>query len=114
MEWTPANTDIPEAPSTFGALNNSASEIMDRLHKLDIETTIANLNKLLATTNDRVAAVDTRALQQRLERVLAKTETKLDGIDAKKLSDEGVALLTELRESNTELKKTLANPALQK
>jgi hypothetical protein len=46
--------------------------------------------------------------------VLAKTETKLDGINAKKLSDEALALLAELRESNTELKKTLANPALQK
>ena len=114
IDWKPDNTYIPGAPSTVTALINSASEIMDRLHKLDIEATLANLNKLLVTTNDRVAAVDTRALSQRLDRVLAKTETKLDGIDAKKLSDEAVALLTELRESNVELKKTLANPALQK
>jgi ABC-type transporter Mla subunit MlaD len=114
IDWTPDNTYIPGAPSTFTALINSASEIMDRLHKLDLESTLANLNKLLVTTNDRVAAVDTRVLSQRLDRVLAKTETKLDGIDAKKLSDQGVALLGELRDSNAELRKTLANPALQR
>jgi len=114
IDWQPDNTYIPSAPSTFTALISSASEIMDRLHKLDLEATLANLNKLLVTTNDRVAAVDTKALTQRLDRVLAKTETKLDGINAKKLSDDTLALLAELRDSNTELKKTLANPALQK
>src|SRR6185436_15154810 len=65
IDWQPDNTYIPGAPSTFGALINSASEIMDRLHKLDIEAAIANLNKLLVTTNDRVAAVDTKGLTQR-------------------------------------------------
>ena len=114
IDWQPDNTYIPGAPSTFGALINSASEIMDRLHKLDIEKMLANLNTLLVTTNDRVAAVDTKALTQRLDRVLAKTETKLDGLNTKKLSDDALALLGELRDSNTELKKTLANPALQK
>ena len=114
IDWQPDNTYIPGAPSTFGALINSASEIMDRLHKLDIEAAIANLNKLLVTTNDRVAAVDTKGLTQRLDRVLAKTETKLDGLNTKKLSDDALALLGELRDSNNELKKTLANPALQK
>ncbi len=47
-------------------------------------------------------------------RVLGKVESTLDSIDAKKLSDEGVALLAELRASNAELKKTLAKPSLQK
>ena len=45
---------------------------------------------------------------------LAKFEATLDSVAAKKLSDEAVALLVELRASNVELRKTLANPALQK
>jgi len=114
IDWKPDNTYIPSAPSTFTALISSASEIMDKLHRLDIDAALANLNKLLVTANDRVSAIDTKGLTQRLDRVLAKTETKLDAIDAKKLSDQGTTLLAELRESNAELKKTLSNPALQK
>ena len=114
FDWTPDNLHIPSAPSTVTALINSASEIMDRLHKLDVEGTLANLNQLMVTTNTRIDAIDTKALSQRTERVLAKVETTLDSIASKKLSDEAVALLAEMRESNAELKKTLANPALQK
>ncbi len=114
IDWTPDYLYIPSAPSTVTALVNSASEIMDRLHKLDVEGTLANLNKLMVTTNDRIAAIDTKTLSDRSARVLAKLETTLDNIASKKLSDEAVALLAEMRESNAELKKTLANPALQK
>jgi ABC-type transporter Mla subunit MlaD len=93
---------------------NAAIDILDRLHKLDIEKTVANLNTLLVTTNARIDAVDARAISQRAERVLGKVETTLDNLATKKLSDESVALLSELRATNAELKKTLASPALQK
>lgn len=114
IDWTPDNAYIPSTPSTVTALINSASEIMDRLHKLDVEGTVANLNRLMVTTNDRIAAIDTRTLSQRADRALAKIESTLDNLATKKLSDEAVALLAELRVTNVELKKTLANPALQK
>jgi ABC-type transporter Mla subunit MlaD len=114
IDWTPDNIYIPSAPSTVTAIVNAAAEIMDRLHKLDIEGTVANFNKLLVTTNSRIDAIDARAISQRTERVLAKVETTLDNLDSKKLSTEAVALLAEFRASNAELKKTLANPALQK
>ncbi len=114
IDWTPDNVYIPSAPSTVTALVNAAGEIMDRLHRLDIEGTFANLNKLLVTTNNRIDAIDTRTISQRTERVLAKVEKTLDNIDSKKLSDEAVGLLAELRTSNAELKKLLSNPALQK
>ncbi len=114
IDWVPGNVYIPSAPSTVTALINSASEIMDRLHKLDIETTLANFNALLVTTNKRIEAVDAKVLSQRAERVLAKMEATLDNLAAKKLSDEGVALLAELRATNAELRKTVASPALQK
>jgi ABC-type transporter Mla subunit MlaD len=114
VPWTPENPYIPSAPSQITSLLNAATEIADRLHKLDLESTLANLNKLLATANDRVASVDTRALSQRVDRTLGKLETSLDGLQAKKLSDEASALIGELRQSNTELRRTLGSPAFQK
>jgi len=114
IDWTPENIYIPSARSTVTALVNAASEIMERLHKLDIEGTLANVNKLLVTFNDRVEAINTRDISKRTERVLGKLETALDNIDAKKLSSEAVALLAEVRASNADLKKVLENPSFQK
>jgi ABC-type transporter Mla subunit MlaD len=114
VDWAPDNIYIPSAPSTVRQLVNSASEIMERLHNLDVEGVVTNLNKLLTTTNDRVAALDTKRLQERTERTLAKIESTLNDIAAKKLSDEAVALLSELRKSNAELQVTLANPSFKK
>ena len=112
--WAPESAYIPSAPSQVTALVNSASEIMDRLHKLDVEGTVANLNKLMVTTNARIEAIDTKALSQRTERVLTKVESTLDQIAGKKLTDEAVGLITELRATNGELKRLLASPAMQK
>src|SRR5437899_1109199 len=114
IDWTPENIYIPSARSTVTALVNAASDIMERLHKLDIEGTLANVNKLLVTANARIDAIDTRTLSQRADRVLAKVEATLDNIDSKKLSNEAVALMAEVRTSNAELKKVLENPSFQK
>ena len=114
IDWVPDNPYIPSATSTVTALINSATEIMDKLQKLDIDGTLVNLNRLLVTANDRIGAIDTKSLSIRTDRVLAKVETTLDGIDAKKLSDESVALLAELRRSNADLQQILANPATKK
>ena len=114
ISWTPENVYIPSAPSTFTAVVNAAQDIMEKLHRVDFEATIARIDKLLDTVNDRVGAVDVRKLQQRADSTLAKLESTLDQLQAKKLSDEASALLAELRQSNAELKKTLANPAWQK
>jgi ABC-type transporter Mla subunit MlaD len=93
---------------------NAAQDILERIHKLDIEAVINNVNKLLVTTNDRVAAIDTKSLTQRAERTFAKLDSTLDNLQAKKLSEEATGLLAELRKSNAELQKTIANPAWQK
>jgi ABC-type transporter Mla subunit MlaD len=114
IDWKPDNIYIPSAPSTVATFVNAAIGILDRLNKLDIEAVVTNVNKLLVTTNARVEAIDTKSISQKADRVLGKLQSTLDNVDAKRLSDEGVALLAELRASNVELKKTLANPALQK
>jgi ABC-type transporter Mla subunit MlaD len=114
IDWTPDNLYIPSAKSTVSTFVNAAIDILDRLHKLDIEGTLVNFNRLLVTTNSRIDAIDTKSISQRTDRVLGKVEKTLDGIDSKKLSDEAVGLLAELRRSNDELQKVLANPAMKK
>lgn len=114
ISWTPFNVYIASAPSTVTAFVNAAQDILNRLQSLDIDGTVANLNKLMTTTNERIAAIDTKTLSQRADRALAKLETTLDGIHAKRVSDEATALLTELRQTNADLRRTLHNPALQK
>jgi paraquat-inducible protein B len=114
IDWTPDNIYIPSTRSTVTALVNAATEIVDRLHKLDLEGTLANLNRLMVTTNARIEAVDAKTISDRTTRVLTKVEATLDDLQAKKLASEAAALLAEARESNVELKKLLANPATQK
>jgi ABC-type transporter Mla subunit MlaD len=114
INWVPENVYIPSAPSTVTAIVNAAQDIMEKLHRLDFEATVARIDKLLDTANERIASVDVKKLQQRADSTLAKLESTIDQLQAKKLSGEASALLTELRQSNAELKKTLANPALQR
>jgi len=108
IDWTPQYTYIPSARSTLTSFVDAASEIVDRLHHLDIEGTVANLNRLLVTTNQRIADVDTKALGQQTQRTLAKIESTMDGIAARNISSEAIALLKELRETNADLKATIA------
>ncbi len=93
---------------------NAASEIMERLQKLDVEGTIANLNKLLTTATDKISVLDLKGLQQRADRTMAKLESTLNDIEAKKLSNEALALVGELRKSNAELQSTLSSPSFKK
>jgi paraquat-inducible protein B len=114
FDWTPDNVYIPSAKSTVLQFVNAASELIDRLHQLDVEGTVENLNRMMVTFNKRAEAFDAAGLSRRLDRTLAKAETALSGLQTQKVTEEGVALLAELRATNAELRKTLSNPAWQK
>ena len=121
IDWIPGNVYIPSAPSTVTTVVNSVVDTLQRLHKLDIEQALANFNQLLVTANARIGAVDTGSLSRRAESALAKVEATLDNLATRKLSDEGVALLSELRTTNADLRttiaelgKTVASPVFQK
>ena len=114
IDWVPENPYIPSAPSTVTQFVTAASDIMERLHRLDIEGTIQNLNRLLVTLNDRVSGVDAKGLSERAARVLDRADSTLAGFDSRRLSSEAISLLAELRTTNNELRRTLDNPAWQK
>src|SRR5215471_669250 len=114
IDWTPDNLYIPSAPATISQFVAAASEIVDRLRKLDLEGTLANLNRLLVTTNNRVEAVDAAKISKSTERVLGKLETKLDQLPMDKIGRDSAALLAELRVSNQRLGAILDDPAWKK
>ena len=82
-----------------------------RLHNVDIEQIVANFNTLLVTTNARVAAHRQQVdIGPRRHASSRRSRRRFDNLATKNLSDEGVALLAELRATNAELKKTIAKP----
>lgn len=112
--WTPQNLYIPSAPSTVTAIVNAAQDILEKLHRIDFEATVARVDRLLDTTNDRVAGLDTKKLSEQTTRTLARLDGALDQLQVKKLSDEASSLISEMRQSNAALKAQLENPAWQK
>jgi ABC-type transporter Mla subunit MlaD len=105
ITWTPNNLYIPSAQSTFTAFVASASDIVGRLQKLDLEGTLVNVNKLLVTTNSRIDAIDTAKLTQSATRMMDKIDRKLDQLAVDKINSESVALLAELRTTNQRRKE---------
>lgn len=114
IDWVPDNVYIPSAPSTVMQFVNAASEMIERLHRLDVEGTLRNLNQLMATMNERIGDVDARGLSQRAGQVLDRMEKALDGMQTQRVSEEALGLMRELRATNEQLRTTLANPAFQK
>jgi len=111
ISWEPDNLYIPSATSTVTQFVAAASDIVDRLRKLDLDTTFANLNRLLVTTNSRIEAVDSAKISDQTKQVLGKLDTKLDQLPMDKIGKEGTALLAELRTTNERLGSILNDPA---
>jgi ABC-type transporter Mla subunit MlaD len=96
FDWKPVNIFIPSARSTLTSFVNAASEIIERLRKLDVEGTMANLNTLLVTTNDRVGAVDTRKLGE-LRQSNAELKSLLSSPALKRIPENADAAVGDLR-----------------
>jgi ABC-type transporter Mla subunit MlaD len=114
IDWTPDNLYIPSARSTVTQFVAGASEIVDRLRKLDLDAVLANLNTLLVNANSRVEAVDAGKISKSTERVLGKIETKLDQLPMDKIGGDTAALIAELRVTNQRLGAILEDPAWKK
>ncbi|HKN10520.1 MAG TPA: MlaD family protein [Pseudomonadota bacterium] len=114
ISWEPDNVYIPSTHSTFTQFFTALGDVVDKLSHIDIGGVVTRLDRLLDTANERVAAVDTAAISDRTKRVLSKVDTKLDQFDAERISKEGTALLSELRQSNQKLAAILDDPAWKK
>src|SRR4030081_1969107 len=110
ISWEPDNLYIPSAQSTVTQFIGTATDILARFQRLDLEGTLTNLNKLLITTNNRIEAVDSAKLSQSASRVL----DKLDKLPMEQIGKDAAALLADLRVTNQRLSAMLAAPAIKR
>jgi ABC-type transporter Mla subunit MlaD len=110
ISWEPDNLYIPSAQSTVTQFIGTASDILARFQRLDLEGMLTNLNRLLITTNNRIEAVDTAKLSQGASRVL----DKLDKLPMEQIGKDAAALLADLRVTNQRLSAMLDDPAIKR
>lgn len=90
ISWKPNEIYIPSTKSTITKIGASMDEFLKKLDAADIEDMARNLNTLVVTLDESLKA--------------AKVA---------EMSTNGRALLLEIRETNQELKKIVANPKMQ-
>ena len=110
ISWEPDNLYIPSAQSTVTQFIGTASDILARFQRLDLEGTLTNLNRLLITTNNRIEAIDSAKLSQSASRVL----DKLDKLPMEQIGKDAAALLADLRVTNQRLSAMLDDPAIKR
>ncbi len=88
--WEPNEVYVPSTKSTITKIGASMDEFLKKLDAADIENMAKNLNTLVVTL-----------------------DTSLKAANIGEMATNGNALLTEIRETNKELKKIVANPKMQ-
>lgn len=90
ISWEPLDVYVPSTKSTITKIGASMDEFLKKLDAADIENMARNLNTLVVTL-----------------------DTSLKDANIGEMSTNVNALLTEIRQSNKELKKIIENPKMQ-
>ena len=90
ISWDPNDVYVPSTKSTITKIGASMDEFLKKLDAADIENMAKNLNTLVVTLDESLKAANIG-----------------------EMSANGNALLAEIRETNKELKKIVANPKMQ-
>lgn len=90
ISWEPKEIYVPSTKSTITKIGASMDEFLKKLDAADIESMAKNLNTLVVTLDESLKAAK-----------VGDMSTNVTG------------LLSELRETNRELKKIIANPKMQ-
>jgi len=107
IDWTPDNFYIPSARSTVTQIVDSAEQTLNKIQRLDLESTVESLNRLLASLDRSVVAIDASGLSGRADATLRQVQA----VPFAQIGQDAQALLAELRETNRALRQTVANPA---
>ncbi len=107
IDWQPQNFYIPSARSTVTQIVDAAEQTLNKVQRLDLEATIANLNQLLASLNRTADSFDAAGISTRVKSALGQVEA----IPFTEIGHEARSLLAELRETNRVLQQTVGNPA---
>ncbi|HEX4586102.1 MAG TPA: MlaD family protein [Burkholderiaceae bacterium] len=107
ISWEPEHFYVPSARSAVTQIVDAAEQTLNKVQRLDLEATVANLNRLLASLNRAVDAFDAAGLSNHANATLQHVEA----IPFAQIGQQVSALVTELRDTNRALQQTLANPA---
>lgn len=106
ISWVPSELYIPSAHGSISQLMNATQDVVTRLQKLDLETTVQRLNHLLATVDYQFGQMPLGDLTTSLQHVA----DKLDHIPIEKIASDSQALVNELRGTNARLRGILDDP----
>lgn len=105
IDWEPEDLYLPSARSTVKQFVSGAQDLMTRLQRIDFEGTLAKLGLLMETSEKKISALP-------LERIGANLDRFSGELARSGIASEAAALLAEARESNRQLHKLVADPAL--
>ena len=108
ISWAPTDLYIPSAHGSISQLMNATQDIVTRMQKLDLETTVSRLNHLLATVDNQVSQMPLADITTSLQHVA----TKLDQLPLTKMAADSESLINELRGTNQRLRAMLDAPGV--
>ncbi|GGP23252.1 MlaD family protein [Silvimonas iriomotensis] len=108
INWKPQDLYIPSAHSAVSQLMNATQDVITRMQKLDIETTVDRLNHLLATTDNALSAIPVEHIARSIDSLAAK----LDKIQVGRLADDTSAMVNEVRATSASLHAMLNAPGM--
>lgn len=91
ISWAPKNYYIPSTRSTFTKIGASVDELINKVKNSNIEQMLGNIDKLVVTITNTIQSVE-----------------------VSNLSKEVSVLLQEVRMTNTELRRIIASPEMQR
>lgn len=106
IDWEPENFYIPSARSTVTLIVDAAEQTLNKVQRLDLEGTVANLNKLLASIDRSVQAVDAAGLSRHADSTLRE----LEAVHFSQIGQDAGSLLAELRQTNRSLQQIVGSP----
>ncbi|GAB7129439.1 MlaD family protein [Silvimonas sp. JCM 19000] len=106
LNWTPQALYIPSAHGSISQLMDATQDVVTRLQKLDLETTVQRLNHLLGTLDDQVGSLNVGQIGKSLQSVT----DKLDRIPTERIASDSQTLINELRNTNQQLSAMLSDP----
>ena len=110
ISWTPQNTYIPSAPSTYNQIVSGAQKFLATLDNADVEGTIHSIAVLARTANDRLGELPVSALAYDASATMKEMRALLARLDRTVASPEVAQTLKDLGASTARLREVLANP----
>jgi paraquat-inducible protein B len=110
ISWTPLNTYIPSAPSTYNQIVSGAQKFLAVLDNADIEGTIHSIAVLARTANDKLGELPVGALAHDASATLKEVRTLIARLDRTIAAPEVGQAMKDLAAASARLREVLANP----